>query len=169
MSSTPVTTAPPAKVSWLKKFGQDVLKIITIGFVDAKPVVELGAQVIEGLDPALAPAIAAGEGIYEKIAAYALTVEATFAAAGQASNGPAKLNAVLAGVGTDIDAWVSANFPGSATIIKAETYLQSKAGLVNQVVSFLNSIDGNSVPTAITPQAVASAAAVRAALAAKAS
>jgi len=166
MSSTPVTTAPPAKVSWLKKFGQDVLKIITIGFVDAKPIVELGAQVVEGLDPAIAPAIEAGEGIYEKIAAYAMTVEASFAAAGQASNGPAKLQAVLAGVGGDIDAWVAANFPGSATILKAENYLSSKAGLINQVVNFLNSIDGNSVPSAATPQAVANAAAVKAALAA---
>lgn len=161
MSTTVVTAITPVKVSWLKKFGQDILKVL--GFIgkEAVPIAQAAGSVISVLDPALAPLITVAESLVSKIATQASVTEAAFTAVGQASNGPAKLQAVLDAIGPEMDGWVAAAFPGAKQISSA-----AKAGLVNAVVAILNDVDGNLALTTPTPAAVAAAAAAQSAAAA---
>lgn len=155
MASAPVVAAP-AKVSFLKKFGQDVLKVITFIAGKAVPIAQAAGAVVSALDPVLAPAITVAENLISKIANQALITEAAFAAGGLATDGTAKLQAVLNAVGPEIQAWVSAGFPGAAQLSQA-----AQAGLVNAVVAILNEIDGNLALTTPTASAVAAASAVK--------
>jgi hypothetical protein len=166
--ATPATPAvvAPVKQSWLKRFGHEVLVILGVVAKDVAPLEKIAVPVAEALLPAFAPAIAAGAGIFEKLLEMITTVEGTFAAVGQASNGPAKLQAVLAGIGPILDDYVQYHFPGSAAILKAEAYLASKTGLVNAVVAFLNNLEAGMVAAVPGSSAVAAAAAAQAAVAA---
>lgn len=161
MSSIPVVPAP-AKVSWLKKLGQDVLKILGV-IQKAEPAVE---PVVEALVPASIPVFA----IFDEIMQIVIMGESAFAAVGMASNGPAKLAAALPGVEALLDKWVSDNLPGSADILKADSYVQAKAAIateyVNAAVAFLNALPANS-QTAVVNGAVAAASAAKAASVAK--
>jgi hypothetical protein len=156
--STPATPATPApKVSWLKKFGQDVVKVVTWIAGKAQPIAAAAGAVVSAIEPALAPEIAVAENLVSKIANQAAVTEAAFAAAGAASSGPQKLQAVLSAVGPEINAWVQSAFPGAAALSMA-----AQSGLVNAVVAILNEIDPNLALTTPTPSAVAAAAAVKA-------
>ena len=156
MASTPVA---PAKQSWLSKFGQDVLKVLGI----AQKVETAAEPVIEALVPASIPAFA----IFDKIIQIVMLGESTFAAVGMAANGPAKLSAALPGVEALLDQWVQDNLPGSADILKAQSYLASKTAnataYINAAVAFLNSLPP-AAQTAVTSPAVAAAAAAKAAV-----
>jgi hypothetical protein len=160
MSSTPVVPAP--KVSWLKKLGQDVLKVIGVVQKD-EPAVQ---SVVEALVPASAPVFA----IFDEIVQIVVLGESTFAAVGLAANGPAKLAAALPGVEALLDQWVSDNLPGSSAILSAESYVAARTAnataYINAVVAFLNSLPASS-QTAVTSGAVAAASAAKAAVAAK--
>src|SRR5271155_2616349 len=138
MSSTSPTPAPaPApKISWLKKFGQDVLKVLTFVAGKAAPIAEVAGTAVEAIDPALTAPITVAENLITKIATQATVTEGAFAAVEQGSNGPAKLAAVLGEVAPEIDAWVAANFPGATQVSTVV-----KTGLVNSVVAILNEID----------------------------
>lgn len=159
MSSTPV--APP-HVSWLKKFGQDILKVLGI----VKTVETVAEPVVEALLPASIPVFS----IFDEIMQIVQMGEATYAAVGLAANGPAKLAAALPGVQALLDQWVKDHLPGSAQILTAETYVAAKAAnataYINAAVAFLNSIPANP-QTAVTSPAVAAASASAAAVAAK--
>jgi len=164
--ASPATPAP--KVSWLKRFGQEVAKILGIVVKDAPAVESVAVPLAETLFPAAAPAIALGASWFDKALNLIMINEATFTAVGQASNGPAKLAAVSQGIQADVDAWVAANFPGSAAIQKGEEYLAQRQALItaytNSVVSFANWLDGHAVPPAPTASAVAAASAAVAAV-----
>lgn len=159
MSSSPVA---PAKVSWLKKLGQDVLKVLGV-VQKVEPAVE---PIVEALVPASVPIFA----IFDEIVQIVVMGESTFAAVGMASNGPAKLAAALPGVEALLDQWVSDNLPGAAAILKDEQYLAAKAAnataYINAAVAFLNSLPPAS-QTAVVSGAVAAAAAAKAAVSAQ--
>ncbi len=162
--STPAIPATP-HVSFLKKFGQEVLKIVTFGIVRVEPAVKIGATVAEGILPQYAGVIAAGEGLFERGLTLAQNIEADFAAANKGSNGPAKFSVLSGQLGSDLDQVVQAKIPGlSADALKAESYVAAKTGVLNSIVALLNSIDGNSVTVNPTPAQVSSSAAVAAAL-----
>jgi len=160
MSTPVVVPAPTApKVSWLKKFGQDIEKVVGIVAKDSLPVAEAAGTAIEIVDPALTPLVTVGESLVSKIAQQAQITEAVFAAVGQASNGPAKLQAVLNAVQPEVQAWITAAFPGAGTLTQVQI-----APLVNAVVALLNSIDGNLALTPPTTTAIAAASAAVAAV-----
>ena len=159
--ATPAPVVP--KVSWLKKFGQDVVKVLDFVAGKAVPVAQAAGAVVSALEPALAPEIAVAENLVSKIANQATVTEAAFAAVDQSSNGPAKLQAVLSAVGPEISAWVANAFPGAAAVSKT-----AQAGLVNSVVAILNEVDPTLALTTPTGPAVAAAAAAAATLPAKA-
>ena len=161
MSTIPLV--PPAPhVSWLKKLGQDVLKVLGI----AQKVEAIAEPVVEALLPASIPAFS----IFDRVIALVTTTESAFAAVGMQSSGPAKLTAVLGAVESLLDGWVTSNMPGSADILKGEQYLAARTAnataYVNAAVAFLNSLPA-SAQTATTPEAVAAAGAAQAAVAAK--
>lgn len=164
--STAVT--PPVHVSWLKKFGQEVAKIIGVVGKDALPIEQKVVPIAEALLPQFTLEIIAADGIFEKAVEMVQNTEASFAAVGQASNGPAKLQVVLSMIGSDIDLWVKDKFAGSPGIVSGEKYLASKTGLVNSIVAFLNGIDGSSTNVIPSYASVAAAAAAQAAVAAAA-
>ena len=142
-----VSTAPAvpvAKVSWLKKVGSVIGKILGIVAKDAKPVADTITQVVSVLYPGLASLAQAGDGLVSKIALEATAVEGVAAAAGTATGtGAQKLEAVLASptVTTAINDWVASAFPGAASLTAA-----TKAGLVNAVVAIINEIDPGAAP-----------------------
>jgi hypothetical protein len=148
-------------VSWLKKLGHAIG--VALGFIakEAVPVSEAVGAVVGILDPAAQPLILAAESIVSKIAAQAAVTESAFTAVGQASNGPAKLQAVVNSISPEVDQWVTNSFPGAA---KASTLV--KQGLVNSVVALLNEVDGNLALTAPPAGAIAAASAAQAAVAA---
>ena len=157
---TPAAPATP-KVSWLKKFGQAVVKVVDFLAGKAIPIAQAAGAVVSAIDPVLAPEIAVAESLVSKIATQASVTEAAFTAVGQGSNGAAKLQAVLNAVGPEIDSWVSNAFPGAAKLSTA-----AQAGLVNAVVAILNEIDGNLALATPTASSVAAASAASAAVAA---
>ena len=166
MAATPVAPAP--KVSWLKRFGQEVLKVIGIVGKDAQAAEPVIVPLAETLFPAEAPLIAAGASWFDKAMNLIKINEAAFAAVGQASNGPAKLDAVAQGVEQDVDAWVQGHFPGSASIQKLEGYAAARKDLItgytNSAVKFANWLDGHAVPPVPDAASIAAASAAAAAV-----
>lgn len=162
--STAVT--PPIHVSWLKKFGQEVGRVLGVAAKDALPIEKQIVPIAEALLPQFTPEIMAADGIFEKAVDEVTTMEAAFAAVGQASNGAAKLQAVLTSMNGVIDQWVANKFPGSAGIVSGEAYVAAKAGLINSIVAFLNGIDGSVVNIIPSSAALAAGSAAKAALAA---
>lgn len=160
-TATETITPIVPHVSWLKKLGHAIG--VALGFIakEAVPVSEAIGAVVGILNPAAMPLILAAESIVSKIASQAAVTEAAFTAVGQASNGPAKLQAVLNSVGPEVDAWVTNSFPGAA---KASSLV--KQGLINAVVALLNEVDGNLALTAPPAGAIAAASAAKAAVAA---
>lgn len=156
---TPITAAP--KVSWLKKLGQDILKVLGV-VVKVEQVAEIP---VEAILPASIPAF----GVFDKVMQLVGVAESSFAAAGQASNGPAKLQSILAATGKILDQYVADNFPGSAEILKSEQYIAGKTTVatqyINSVVAFLNSIPAVVAPTTPTTNSVATLAAAQVAAA----
>lgn len=150
---------PPVvkKQSWLSKLGQDILKVL--GF--ASKVEQAAEPIIETAFPVSIPAFA----IFDKIMQIVMMGEATFAAVGLQSNGPAKLAAALPQVSAMLDQWVASNLPGGADIVKGEAYLAARTAnataYVNAAVAFLNSLPP-SAQTVIIPGAVSAGAAAQA-------
>jgi hypothetical protein len=141
---------PPVKVSWLKKVGQTIGKILGIVAKDAKPVADTAAAVATVLFPQFSLEIMAADALVSKIALQATTVESVMAAAGTANGtGVQKLTAVLQDIGPAIDQWVANAFPGAAAVSNT-----SKSGLINAVVAILNEIEGRPVLTPPAPAVV---------------
>ncbi len=147
MSTTPPATPAP-KISWLKKFGQVLGKILGFVGTEAPKIAAIAAPVAETLLPQFAAEIAAADNLVTNIAKQAIVTEAT-AAAGAGMTGAQKLAAVLSNIGPDVDAWVTSNFPGASQVSSV-----AKSGLVNAVVAILNEVDPHSVvpqPMVATP------------------
>ena len=144
MSTTASAAPAPAKVSWLKKFGQILGKVLGVIATSAKPIADIAAPVAEALLPQFSSQIQKADNLVSNIAQQAIITEGVAAAAASsASTGPQKLEAVLANIGPEIDNWVSSNFPGAKAVSSA-----NKAGLVNAVVAILNEVDpAAAVPT----------------------
>jgi hypothetical protein len=118
-------------VKFLKSFGAGVKKVVDA----AMSIEQKAAPFVIMADPALAPVV----DIANRVVAMIKTAEGTYAAVGQQANGPAKLQAVVAAISTDFDAWINLQLPGGATLQDAENYAASKANFVNSVVEALNS------------------------------
>ena len=144
------TTAPavPAKVSFLKKIGQVIGKILGIAAKDAAPIASQAAAVASVLLPQFAPEIAMADNLVSNIAKQAIITESLAAAASTPVPGQTKLDTVLANIGPEIDAWVASSFPGATAVSTA-----SKAGLVNAVVAIANEVEGKAAVPASTPAA----------------
>lgn len=130
--SAPIVTP---HVSWLKRVGQVIGKVLGIVGHTAAPIAHIAAGVAGALMPQFAPEIAFADGLVTKIAKQALVTEALAAAAAGATSGPEKLAAVIANIGPELDAWVASAFPGSAQVSAV-----AKAGLVNAVVAIMNEL-----------------------------
>lgn len=141
--------------SWLKKFGS-VLKTI---FVDIGKVESKVKPIVEELLPASAPFF----DVFDAGVEVAKNLEVAFNAAGQASNGPAKLKAALPGLSAALDAYTLAKFPGSSDVLKTEAYIASKPVLMNAIVQYLNSLP-DTLEVKPTSSSIAIAAAVSAAV-----
>lgn len=135
------------KVSFLKHFGQVVGKILGIVAKDAAPIADKAAVVAEILLPQFSTEIAVADNLIDNIAKQALVTESISAAAATATSGTDKLNTVVAGLSSEIDAWVASRFPGATTVSTL-----AKAGLVNAVVAVVNEIEAKA-PVAATPAA----------------
>jgi hypothetical protein len=141
--------------SALKTIGKDFLKVVNFGVT----IEQKAAPVAAALFPQFAPEI----DLANKTAAWIKLTEQSFAAAGQQSNGPAKLDAMVAAISADYDAFIKAQLPGSAVLQDAESFAASKADYVNSIVK---GIDAFSVPagsTVATAEALIVASAVKAA------
>lgn len=168
----PVTTTPAPHVSFLKKFGQEVLKILGVVAKDAAPIAQIATNVAAPLAelalPQFAPEIEIAKSWVNKGLNLILLNESAFAAVGQAANGPAKFQAVLNGISQDLDAWVANDFPGGAELIKGETYLADKSAYltsyINSTVAFLNSRNAANIVVQPTASATAAASAALAAV-----
>jgi hypothetical protein len=134
-TAVPVVAAAP-KVSWLKKVGSVLGRILKLVAKDAAPVADKAAVVAEIMFPQFAVPIAAGAGLIDNIAKEALTVEVMEQAGAAAQGGPAKLEAVLGTIGPAIDQWIASRFPGANAVSKAK-----KANLVSAVVDMINEVD----------------------------
>jgi hypothetical protein len=148
MSSTAAVVAAP-KVSWLKKIGQDIGKVLTF-FAQKAPAVAVEAGTVASLlMPQFAPEVTVAENLVTNIAKEAVAVEGAAAAAGTAGGtGVQKLAAVVANVGPAIDTWVQSSFPGASAVSTA-----SKAGLVNAVVAIMNELSPATATSPNTPPA----------------
>ena len=145
MSTSPT---PAPHVSWLKHLGNVIGKILGIVAKDAAPIADQAAKVAEVLLPQFATEIAMADNLIDNIAKQALVTEAITTGVGAATTGQDKLAAAIAGIGPEIDAWVSSRFPGATGVSNA-----AKAGLVNAVVAITNEIEGKPIAAAVTPAA----------------
>ena len=147
-----MSTAPavPAKVSFLKKIGQVIGKILGIVAKDAATIASEAAEVASVLLPQFAPEITVADNLVTNIAKQCVITEALAATAATPVPGQTKLETVLANVGPSIDNWVASSFPGATAISTA-----SKAGLVNSVVAIANEVESQPAVAASTPAAPA--------------
>lgn len=141
--------------SWLDKFGNELKKIVTdVGKVEAK-----AKPIVEELVPASTPIF----DVFDIGVEIAKDVQAAFAAADQANEGPAMLAAALPGLSAALDQYTLAKFPGSQAILTSEKYLASKPKLMNAIVEYINSMP-DSLDVTPTRSAIVAASAVSAAL-----
>ena len=127
------TTVVAPKVSWLKKVGLAIGKILHIVATDAKPIEEIAVPVAKALAPQFSGLIDEADKIFSSVVNEAVAAEGVSTALAQENSGPQKLQQVVTAIGPMLDAWVQANFPGAAAVSNVE-----KAGLVNAVVAIIN-------------------------------
>ena len=109
--STAPTPAP--KVSWLKRVGQIIGKVLKVIAGDAAPIADQAAKVAEVLLPQFSTQIMAADNLIDNIAKQAVVTEALAQTAASPVPGSTKLDTVLANIGGEIDAWVASRFPGA--------------------------------------------------------
>jgi hypothetical protein len=140
--ASPVIPVVAVHQSWLSKFGSFLGKALHFITGTGVAVEKIVVPLAETLFPQLAPAIAAGDGIFTSIVKEALAAESTMAAAGTATGtGAQKLATVVGSIGPMLDTWIANNLPGAKTVSAI-----NKAGLVNAVVAIIN--DVSPAPTA---------------------
>lgn len=125
-------------MSWLKKVGSFLGKVLHVVATEAKPVNDLIEPVVASLFPQFSGVLEIEKNWVDRVAAQAVKVEAVAAAAGQASGtGSQKLAQVLssAEVNAAIDAWVAARFPGSGKVSDV-----ARSGLISAIVGVINEV-----------------------------
>jgi hypothetical protein len=130
-------------VSVLKQVGLDAEKALAE--------IQKGEKVIEPVVEALVPGSVGVFGVADQVFSVVDLAEKDFALAGQASNGPAKLQAVDTAVGATIDAWIKAKLPASSKIVDAAGYLASRQSLISSIVGMTNAF---SAPSEVTTTAL---------------
>lgn len=127
-------------MSWLKKFGLVALKVfqVAVGFAP------MGTQIVKQIDPAAAPVV----DTLSKIAGFAQTIEANFAAlvaAGQmqSKNGPQKMIAILPLVSQEVETWIGTQLPGSQKVHDTALFSKGVQEVAQGVVDILNSLNDN--------------------------
>lgn len=135
MSTAPV---PAPKVSWIKKVGRAIAKILGIIGKDAAPIADDAAKVAEALLPQFGPEIAAMDALVTKVSQQIIVTEAIGQSVAAAPTGADKLGAVVSGIAPEIDAWVAAAFPGAKQVSEA-----AKAGLVQAIYNIVDEVDPN--------------------------
>src|ERR1700731_2676424 len=148
-------------MSWLKTFGQKVKTI----FDDVAAIEKKVEPIVETFLPQSIPIF----DVFDVAVEIGKSVEGSFAAAGVQSNGPAKLAAALPGISAALDAYTTAKFPGTTTILKDAAYIASKTTLMNAVVEYLNALPDSAVGSTVSSTALIAAAAASAAVKAAAS
>src|ERR1041385_1924405 len=103
--TVPVAAAPPAKVSLLKHIGSVLGKIAKVFVKDVAPAEPAIAKALEALLPQFAPAIAAGDGLFTKIAKQMLVTQTAEQLVASPPSGESKLQAVTDAVSQELDAW----------------------------------------------------------------
>lgn len=153
-TAAPAVTAAP-KVSWLKKIGQFLGKVIGVIAKDGKPVVDDAAKVATILLPQFAGEIDYADNLADNIMQEIVTAEAAEQAGIGVQGGPAKLAAVAAASGPAIENWIQSKFPGADTLAA-----DVKNGLINAFVAVFNDlkVPPTVMSTATTPIAPATAA-----------
>lgn len=150
MSTAPV--APTPKTSWLKKFGQDIVKVL--GFANS---VEKAIEApLEIALPASIPVFAIADEIFNIVG----SVEAGAAAASAPGLTAAqKLEAAVPDATQALAAYIAYKFPGYKKLpTTATTQLW-----VNAMVALLNEVDPGQAAAKTAPNATTTAAIVRAA------
>jgi hypothetical protein len=141
-------------VSWLKKAGQDVLKVFGYVQTGAKWLVGHGAPIAEALLPQYAPLIAEGADVLTTVSKYIVWVEgAASAFLGTANTLEQRLAAIQPYVKQAIQAWFSANFPGTAKVANQGLFEQGCGGIgrgVSDVLASLKSTAGVATMAAAT-------------------
>jgi hypothetical protein len=150
---TPAT--PIKKVGWLKKFGQGVVKVLKTGVSVSEKIEQAVEKPVEAVLPVTIPIFNVLDAGYEVVK----TVEATFAALGQADNDTAKEAAAIEGISTLVDEWIEAKLPGYTKLVDAAAWEQQKAGLVNWIVKTLNMVADVEEANPATANALAAASA----------
>lgn len=145
--ATPVTPAVPVpaapKVSWLKKVGHFVGSILKFIATEEKPIAAVVVPALKMALPQFTLLIDAGDALASKITQQIIVTETAATAIGAATTGEAKLNAVLASVNPEIDAWVAAAFPGSKPLSGT-----GRTALVNAFVTVANEVEADIAPPA---------------------
>jgi hypothetical protein len=118
-------------VSFLRSVGGVVVKVVNI----AIGVEQKAEPFVEAALPQTIPIFS----IADRAIALIKTAEGSYAAVGQAANGPAKLAAVESAISQDFDAWIRLQLPGDVKLQDAENYAASKKGFINSLVQALNS------------------------------
>ena len=140
MSTAPAAVGP-AKTSWLKKVGHFLGSILKFVGTEEPKIAAIATPALETAFPQFASLIAAGDALATKITKQILVTESLATAVGTATSGTDKLNAALAGVGPEVDAWVKAAFPGSKTL--SDT---GKKTLINAFVAVANEVEADVLP-----------------------
>src|ERR1700693_1970423 len=97
-------------MSWLKAFGQKVKTI----FDDTVAIEKQVEPIVEEVLPQSIPIF----DVFDTAVEIGKSVEGSSAAAAAQANGPAKLAAALPGLSAALDAYTTAKFPGTTTILK---------------------------------------------------
>lgn len=134
------TSAVPKKVSFLKRIGQIIGKIVNFMAKDAAPIADKAAAVAEALMPQFAPEIMFADNLLTKIAKQCIVTEAVANTVAVAPTGAAKAQDVAAGLSQEMDAWIANLFPGASAISAAK-----KANLMGAVADIINEQTGAAV------------------------
>lgn len=127
--------------SWLKKVGHVFGSVLKFVANEEPKIAAIAIPALEAAFPQFAVLIAAGDALATKITKQVLISETLATAVGSATSGTDKLNAALAGIGPEIDAWVAAAFPGSKTLSD-----KGKRALVSAFVSVANEVEADVLP-----------------------
>jgi hypothetical protein len=147
LATAPVTAAP--KVSWLQHFGQILSKVLGVVTKDGATIEKLAVPVAEALLPQFTPEIAIADNLATSILKQITVTQGVAAAVGTANTGPAKLQAVTAGITAEFNAWIGSAFPGATAVSAA-----AKSGLVQAIYNIASEIEAP-LQAASTPPASA--------------
>jgi hypothetical protein len=141
MSTPAVAPVAAVHVPWLKKVGHFFGAILKFVGTEEPKIAAIATPALELAFPQFATLIASGDALATKITKQILVTETLATAVGSATTGTDKVNAALAGVGPEIDAWVAAAFPGSKALSTP-----GKTALISAFVALANEVEADVIP-----------------------